>query len=267
MLPTLGEKSLEESLASLRAQTIRLKDIVIVRNTTPFPEAMNRGVAKVTTPFLIQCDADMVLHPDCVETLLACMDQNTGVSLGYLHDDMLGEIQAVKMYRTECLRNHPFEDTVASDTDGIARIVQSGFGISFAHRKAPRGSYANDVLGEHRPAYDNSLYVYEKFLLMGSIVRNRNSYLEYSGVLAALRRSPHKMSDLAITAFCHGVFNKRRTNGHKPFEETRDYRFFSDFRSQKNNGHNLFAITKLAGYDRAAELADLHANLPFEPGA
>jgi glycosyltransferase involved in cell wall biosynthesis len=259
VVPTIGEATLDDSLASLRKQSHKLEEIVVVRDVHPFPEAMNRGVAQVTTPFVLQCDADMILHPDCLETLASAMDEKTGVSIAYLQDDLLGEIQAVKLYRTECLRIAPFENRIATDSDGIERIVQQNYRIVFARRRNPNGQHSSDVLGYHRPNYADPLYVYSKFSVMGSIVRNRNSYSEYKGVLGALKQSSHEMADLAITAFCHGLFKDRKESEHKPFEATEDYNFFDQFSARKKNSHNLFAITRLPGYDRAADLEDLHS--------
>jgi glycosyltransferase involved in cell wall biosynthesis len=258
VVPSMAEKTLPESLACLERQSVKLADVIVIRNVSPFPAAMNRGVAQVKTPFLLQCDADMILHPDCVETLLSGMDENTGVSIGYLLDDLLGDIQAVKLYRTKCLRIAPFEDNIASDTTGITKIIEHGFRITFASRTRPYGNFADDVLGLHKPNYDDPLYVYGKFSVMGSVVRSRGSYPEYLGVLSALRRSPHTMSDLALTAFCHGVFKNQTSSGHKPFEESEDYQFIANFRSRPNGSHRLFAVTRVQDYDRAEELEALH---------
>jgi glycosyltransferase involved in cell wall biosynthesis len=254
VVPTIGEQTLDASLASLAAQSHPLADVVVVRDVHPFPEAMNQGVRQVKTPFMLQCDADMILHPDCVETLLSAMDETTGVSIGYLHDELLGDIQAVKLYRTECLRVAPFEDRIAADSDGIEQIVQREFRIAFAGRRSAHGQYAPDVLGLHRPDYSDPHYVFQKYSVMGSIVRDRNSYREYRGVLAALKASRHEMADVALTAFCHGLFSERRESAHKPLDMTEEFRFFSRFREGCGGGHDLFAITRLPGYDREADL-------------
>lgn len=256
---TIGEATLSDSLASLQRQTFQLADVIVVRDIHPFPAAMNHGVAQVNTPFLLQCDADMILHPDCVETLISAMDEQTGVSIAYLQDDLLGEIQAVKLYRTECLRKAPFENRIATDSDGIEKIVRQNYSIVFARRKIAGDDHSPDVLGFHRPNYADPLYVYNKFSVMGSIVRSRNSYREYRGVLDALKQSTHEMADLAITAFCHGLFKDRRQSEHKPFEATEDFSFFRNFSASEQNNHDLFAITRLPGYDRDTDLKALHS--------
>jgi glycosyltransferase involved in cell wall biosynthesis len=255
IVPTMGEETLSESIASLKAQSLMPADIVVIRNVSPFVEAMNRGVQQVMTPFLIQCDADMILDSDCIETLRDFMEKDTGVAIGYLHDPMLGIIQAVKLYRTAYLKKKPFEDSVTSDSDRIGRMKQEGIHIAFARRAHAFNGHEPDVLGCHRPNYDDPLYVYGKFSVMGSAVRNRNSWEEYEGVLEALKKSEHPMANLALTSFCHGVFTARRECGHKPFEESDDYRFIREFSKQRNSWNRLFAITRLKGFDPAAELA------------
>ncbi len=260
VVPTIGEATLTDSLASLERQSMELAEIHVVRDVHPFPAAMNRGLAQVTTPFLLQCDADMILHPDCVETLMCAMDEHTGVSIGYLQDDLLGEIQAVKLYRTQCLKQAPFQNRIATDSDGIEAIVRQRFQIAFAARREHHEDYSADVLGHHRPNYDDPVYVFGKFSVMGSIVRNRGSYREYLGVLGALKRSGHAMADLAITAFCQGLFQDKRQSEHKPFEETSESRFFQTFSACAGNGHDLFAITRLPDYEREEDLAKLHSS-------
>ena len=70
MVLSIGEPSTTRAIESLKAQTIPCEDIVLVENVSPFHEAMNAGIARVSTPLFIQCDADMIADPDCVETLL-----------------------------------------------------------------------------------------------------------------------------------------------------------------------------------------------------
>ncbi len=259
VVPTMGEKTLQQSIDSLEGQSVKPADIVVVRNVSPFVEAMNRGVSQVNTPFLIQCDADMILDPDCIETLRKHMDDATGVAIGYLDDRLLGVIQAVKMYRTECLMKVPFEDSVTSDSDRIMGMRKEGIEIAFARRGQSFNGHDPDVLGCHRPNYDDPVYTYGKFNVMGSAVRNRNSWAEFEGVLEALKKSAHPMANLALTSFCHGVFEERKECGHKPYEETSDYRFINEFSKQTNSLNRIFAITKLPGFDPASELARLYS--------
>ncbi len=255
LVTTIGEKTLPESLAALEAQTLALADIVVVRDVHPFTAAINEGLRRVKTPFFVQCDADMILDPDCVETLRRFATDGTGVSIGYLDDALLGTIQAVKLFRTSVLERAAFRDTVASDSDRILRMKEDGDRIAFARRPTPLHGHAADVLGEHRPNYDDALYVYGKFKLMAATVRKRESWPEFRGVLRALKRSTHPMADFALVAFCHGLFSAQDKCGHRPFEQSPDQRFLREFTKQEGGWNRLFAITKLEGFEAASELA------------
>lgn len=257
VVATMGESTLNEAIASLEWQSVGLEDIVLIRNVSPFTAAMNLGISKVKTPYFLQCDADMILDPDCVETLRAFMRHDTGVSIGYLNDELLGIIQAVKLYRTDYLKKAPFNDSITSDSDRISRMLDDGVSIAFARRPKENGDHPRDVLGRHRPNYADPLYVYGKFSLMGSAVRNRDSYAEFEGVLAALKTSKHPMADFALIAFCHGVFAEKKNCEHKPYRASEDFNFISEFVKRTNSSNRLFAITKLKGFDPSQELARL----------
>ncbi len=257
VVPTIGERTLSDCLAALKRQSMPPVDIVVIKNVSPFVAAMNKGIRRVRTPFLVQCDADMILDPDCLATLRSAMTERTGVAIGYLDDEILGTIQAVKLYRTANLKRSPFGDSVTSDSDRITKMREEGSWISFASREGPDHGHAADVLGCHRPHYDDPKYVYGKFSVMGSAVRNRNSYDEFQGVLHGLKKSAHPMADLALIAFCHGVFNKLEKCAHVGYEETEDFRFLRAFMEQHGHENRLFAITKLKGFDAAREVEKL----------
>ena len=70
---TIGEETTERAISSLKQQTIPPQDIIVIENVSPFHRAINVGWTRVKTPFFIQCDADMVLDPDCLETMLPSM--------------------------------------------------------------------------------------------------------------------------------------------------------------------------------------------------
>ena len=91
---SIGEPTTARAIESLRAQTFPCKDIVLIENVSPFHAAMNAGIARISTPFFIQCDADMIADPDCIETMLKFVRNDTGVIIGYLEDALLGQVQA-----------------------------------------------------------------------------------------------------------------------------------------------------------------------------
>jgi glycosyltransferase involved in cell wall biosynthesis len=251
---TIGEKTFNKSVESLKKQSLRPKDIIVVKNIIPFHKAINQGINLVKTEYFIQCDADMILDPDCIEVLRSFMKNKTGVVIGYLEDALLGTVQAVKMFRTGCIKSKPFPDSVTTDTDRINYMRKEGYQISFARRQGRKYSHSPDVFGKHCPDYDSPLYVFEKFLLMGSIVRNRHSFDEFKACLAALKRSKHPMAEVALIALCHGIFLTKKKCGHKPFKETKDFKILQEFEKERNLENLIFAITKVKGFNPVEEL-------------
>lgn len=249
IVPTIGEKTFKDSIEHLKNQTLKPQEIIVVRNVMPIHKALNKGVEKVKTPFFIQCDADMLLDSDCLEVLRNSMKKQTGLAIGYLQDEILGPIQAVKMFRAECFKNNPFTDKVATDTDCISKIMDKGYEIVFARRKVTKYGHPPHVLGKHCPQYKNPLYVFEKFHLMGSVVCHRQAYDEFKGCLQALKKSQHPMADAALVAFCHGFFSRRIRDGHYPFKETKDFKIFKEFERKNNQENLIFAITKIKGFN------------------
>ena len=223
---TAGEKTLARSLACLRQQMLPLHDIIVIRNTKkPFHQGLNRGVRRVKTEFFVQCDADMLLDPDCVEVLRRYMEKDTGVAFAHLEDGLLGTIQAVKMFRTSCLLERPLDNTINPDSSRILKMAEQGHRIAVARRKYRKYGHAPDVLGRHCPDYHDPVYCFGKFSLLGSKVSSRGSFLEYKACLNALKRSQHPMADTALMAFCHGFFTVRFVDGQVGFEETKELPF------------------------------------------
>jgi len=213
---SIGEASTERAIESLENQTFSCSDIVVVENVVPFHRAMNEGVSRIKTDFFIQCDADMVLDADCVETLLNFMDTNVGVSIGYLSDPIRGKVQAVKMFRTCHVRNLKFTDHVSPDTDYIERLKSMGVEYVFAARPKPCYGHEPDVFGEHLPDY-TPMYTFQKFRLEGSRIAARGSYEELELTLKRLAQSTHPMANIAIIGLCRGVFELRSDDGLSPF--------------------------------------------------
>jgi GT2 family glycosyltransferase len=98
IIPTLAaDAALEECVRSLHAQTFRDFDIVVIDNsgsnrakTLPalrevktiienpqnagFGAAINQGIAASRTPFIAILNDDTVVHPDCLKSMLHCIE-------------------------------------------------------------------------------------------------------------------------------------------------------------------------------------------------
>jgi hypothetical protein len=96
---TLGEETTQRAIDSLEGQTVLPKEIITIRNVTPFYKAINLGASKVKTPFFIQVDSDMILDENCLENLGESMTDNVGVAIGQLRDPLMGMESGVKLFR------------------------------------------------------------------------------------------------------------------------------------------------------------------------
>ncbi|HXJ84916.1 MAG TPA: glycosyltransferase family A protein [Candidatus Methylomirabilis sp.] len=205
---SLGEPSTVRALESVRRQTLPVADIALVQHVNPFHRALNQGAARVTSPFFVQVDADMVLDPHCVEQLAACLTDTAGIVTGHLRDPLYGRIEAVKLFRTACVEGHPFRDSLSPDTDFAAEIAREGWCDIYALRyQGPRGP-AWHTFGDHAPEY-TPLYTYAKHVVEGRRWRYRQNAAGMQDQLARLHQSAHEVALIALIALAHGVFLDR----------------------------------------------------------
>jgi len=240
---TVGEKTTEEAIRRLREQTVPCSEIVVVRNVTPFHKAINQGISQVKTPFFLQCDADMLLDPDCIETMQKFIRDDVAVLIGYLSDELLGTVQAVKMFRTECFEKVKFSDSISPDTDCINHLNKMGWKFVFVSRGEERYGHAPDVLGTHKPEY-TPLYTFEKFKLEGSRIRYRGVFQEFTSCLEKLKNSQHPMALIALIGLCHGLFREARKDMLRPHSSSKDFELLEKFMTSMNTENVAFAITK-----------------------
>ena len=122
-----GEHTTQEAIDRLRHQTLPLYQIVVIRDVRPFHKALNAGAARVTTPFFVQVDADMVLNSHCVASLRKGMRRNVGIAIGRLRDPLIGQVVGVKLFRRACFETARFENTISPDTDFVQDIARAGW--------------------------------------------------------------------------------------------------------------------------------------------
>jgi glycosyltransferase involved in cell wall biosynthesis len=240
---SIGEKTTKRAIQSLERQTVPPSDIVLVENVSPFHKAMNEGVSRIKTPFFIQCDADMVLDPDCIETMQNFIKEDIAVYIVYLSDDLLGKIQAVKMFRTECTREVGFPNTISPDTDCINQLYEAGWKYVFVKRNRSKFGHIPDLLGSHKPEY-TPIYTFEKFKLEGSRIKYRGVFQEFAACLTKLKNSKHPMATIALIGLCHGIFLEERVDNLKPYSQSRDFKLLKEFMTHTNNENMAFVITK-----------------------
>jgi len=240
---SIGEKTTQRAIQSLERQTTPPKEIVLIENVFPFHKAMNEGVSRINTPFFIQCDADMVLDPDCIETMQKFIKEDIAVYIGYLSDGLLGKIQAVKMFRTECVRKVGFSNSISPDTVLINRLCEIGWNYVFVKRNESKYGHFPEVLGSHKPEY-TPIYTFEKFKLEGSRIRYRGVFQEFVACLTKLKNSKHPMAMIALIGLCHGLFLEESKDNLRPYSQSRDFKLLKTFMTHTNKENMAFAITK-----------------------
>jgi len=212
---SLGEPFTPRAIASLAAQTLPPHQVILVENVSPFFRAMNAAVPQVTTPFFVQVDADMILDPTCIASLRSAVREDTGISVGWLRDPLLGQVVGVKLFRTECFRHASFTDSISPDTDFIAAIRRRSWKTEFLRRPDTGPAARPPTFGEHRPDYTPP-YTFRKHLLEGRRYRYRGARPGLRWRVARLEESTHELAPLAQIALAHGFFLPGEHDDLKP---------------------------------------------------
>jgi hypothetical protein len=204
---TLGEATTSRALESVRAQTQPVDELVVIDGVTPFHRALNSGAAGVGTPFFVQVDADMVLDPDCFETLRRVMSPGVGIAVGALRDPLGGRIAGVKMFRRECFRDGGLRDRPAPEVDFYTGLARAGWLTRYVVERA--------TLGAHEPACDPD-YVFGTYYMLGARYAHRGDVRGLQWRLGQLRRSSHPLAPAARIAIGHGTTGRLTCDAPKP---------------------------------------------------
>jgi glycosyltransferase involved in cell wall biosynthesis len=208
VLLTIGEPSTQDAIDSLNRQTAPPRQIIVVRDITPFHRALNAGVDQVKTPFFVQVDADMILDPHCIHALRKGMRRRVGIVVARLRDALTEQVVGIKLFRTKCFENAKFSDSISPDTDFVDAIGRAGWKTVFIGELG-RGELDQwATFGEHRPAYTPS-YTYRKHLIEGCRYRYRRSVNGLRWRFTRLASSRHPSALIAQTGLARGLFLER----------------------------------------------------------
>ena len=157
---TVGETSLPSCLAHLAEQDCRFQ-LRMIENVAPMSAAFQAMLDACETPYYVQVDEDMLLHPDAVRRLhanLRCAPADVAFVVACLHDVHLeAPVQGVKIFRHGIVRRYPFADVQSCELDQIDRMRADGF----TYRVMPPGRRWNGgrdrfpfrILGLHGGSY------------------------------------------------------------------------------------------------------------------
>ena len=235
---TIGEETTARAIDSLRQQTVLPEEIIIIRNVTPFHKALNLGVSKVKTEFLIQVDADMVLDEDCLENLRECMTENVGIAMGQLRDTLMGIESGIKMFRKKCFEKVQFKDSISPDTDFYREIEKCGWSIRYVLNSRHNGRLKElwHTFGEHSPTY-TPLFTYQRYHLLGRRYRYRRDLDTLKRRFRNLQSSDHSVALIAQIAMSHGIFSQDEIDLLMPslYMNNEDFSFLERFLMSQNS--------------------------------
>jgi hypothetical protein len=215
LLLSSGEPYVHRARRSLDAQTCRLDEVVLIENVSPFHRAFAQGVSRVRSPFFVQVDADMVLDPGCVAALRSAMEDGVGVVCGNLRDPLSGQVEGVKLFRTNAAKKASHSNTVSSETDFVNSMERDGWRLKYIGRVAVDSNASPETYGDHLPEYSVH-YTFQKFLVEGRKYRFRGARAGLFSKLQSLGQTRHEMTPLARLALAHGFFLADDHDLHEP---------------------------------------------------
>ncbi len=147
---TCGEPSFQDCLAAVKNQTLPPGRIHVVENVYPQGLASKLGheeILRQGSRTYVSVDADMILHPNCFETLSARLEADVDTCFAVaarLEDGIEGPVFGVKIFRTR----------MVADLGGFREVV--GVFREIDERARHRGwksLFIDQVMGLHNPAY------------------------------------------------------------------------------------------------------------------
>jgi len=239
---TIGEDTYKRAILSLEKQSVKPREIITIRNVSPFYKALNQGASLVKTKFFIQVDSDMILDEDCLQNLRNCFEPKIGIVIGQLRDRLIEMETGIKMFRTECFEKSELRDSIAPDTDFYNDIKKYGWNTRRVLNLStiPKNYSCWHTFGEHRPDY-NTKYTYYKYYVLGIRHRYWNHLIGIKYLLDKLGKNKQDISYIAQTALVNGFFNIERKDMLSPssFNTIKGYNHIKEFLRNNHNNNNM----------------------------
>lgn len=217
LLLTIGEKTFEAAYDALKKQTIPFHQIVVIKNVSPFSSAFNEGVSKITTPFFIECDADMILDRNCAEVLMSKITPTTGMVIGHLRDPLQGSVMGVKLYRTDCCRRFSHENHFNCEYIFYAELLENNWTAEIIDKKSA-------TLGVHRADITDPVYHFERFKYLGVKIFARKAWWDFTNRLIELAQSQEKnIAVMSVMAMVCGFYLYQTSDHLKAYAISKEY--------------------------------------------
>ena len=181
---TIGASSFPACLAHLVQQDCRFR-LRMIENVAPMSAAFQAMLDACDTPYYVQVDEDMLLHPDAVRRLHASMrstQANVALIVAYLYDVHLdAPVQGVKIFRHGVVRRYPFADVQSCELDQIDRMRADGFTYQVM-----------SLDDERRPTDESAEFPYRILGLHGGMYTPRSVYERFRTLEMARRKHPRR---------------------------------------------------------------------------
>ena len=142
--------------------------VEVIDRVAPMSAAFQRMLDRCATPFFVQVDEDMLLHPHAVRALyehIAAADARVAIVAGDLWDAHLDRrIQGVKIFRHAIARRYPFDDDQAFEKRQARRMRDDGYAVELIGGGAGGD---DDILGLHGTHW-TARSIYERYATLES---------------------------------------------------------------------------------------------------
>lgn len=204
-LLTVGDPAFQACKESVEQQTGALFTIETIQDVCPFNAAAQEMMTRCATPYFIQVDEDMILHPDAVHRMEQAMTQapaEVGMICFHLYDeDRECPIQGIKIYRTELMKRLMFRDLKASEMNLLDQMGEQGI----------RWILHPDVLGRHGTQYTPDT-IYRRYKTM-----YEKDIRQWNLLTSDIHRKAHKFREtgdivqlFALLGAAHGIIDAPR---------------------------------------------------------
>lgn len=263
LILTCGEWTFQDSLKSVHAQTLRPRQEVVVENVFPAARAAQQGLEELLrrgSRAYVQVDADMILLPNCFETLASHLEAQPDCFqvVGQLEDGIEGPIWGVRIYRPGVISQlGGFRDVAGPDRDLRERAEQQGWNTLTL----------KDVLGFHnrvyRPEAAFGRYCNKANRLKGLYGMSEKTFRLWHNNLKILVMNYARNQDLPAIAAMAGLFCGILTEGEETLPD-------SDRRALKNTVAFQQYMEFLSHYTDPSKgsppMASERNNFPAPPG-
>ncbi len=222
---TIDAPTFDACMAHLAAQDCRFT-LRVIHHEAPMNVAFQRMLDDCRTPYYVQVDEDMLLHPHAVRTLyerITAAPPRTAICVANLFDTHLQRcIIGVKIYRHAIVRHYPYADRDSFERDQVMRFEADGYRVE----RSPVGiePVPGETLGLHGTQWTTPL-IYERYAKLERrriLEANTQWFAPYAPeFMARFQRDPTEENFFALMGIIAGVLGSRQ--GPAPPKDYRTY--------------------------------------------